>query len=136
MTEPRKSYTNEDVIGSIEAMLAHESDAEIRARLLVLYRIASILADTSHSSDNATKEVALLKQAFEIHEKDQEKTSNRIIGAGKAFAIIFIVVQGFLGYIGTKFVEQHQENTVAISRLIEKVQKIETNIFVNGQPKP
>ena len=124
--------SDEDVVHSIEQMLANESDPETRMRLLVLYRISVLLVDTIHIAQLTKTEVKALQLEVNEHIKEQEKLTNRVFGGAKVIAIVFMVVQGIFGYMASSVFDQHQKNTIEIHKLVDTVKKLETEVY-NGR---
>lgn len=131
----RRRQSDDEVVNSLEKMLAEESDSEVRMRLLVLYRIAVMLVDTIHVGNITRTEVKELNEKISTHIERQQQTSNKILGGAKVISIVFIVVQSIFGYVATKFLDQHQYNTVQIHKLVDKVERLETSVFGNATKK-
>lgn len=129
MQQCHHRISDEDVVHSIEQMLASESDSETRMRLLVLYRISVLLVDTIHITQITRTEVKDLQTEVSSHIKEQEQMSNRILGGAKVVAVLFLAVQGILGYSASKVLEQHQQNTIEIHKIVDNVKKLETEIY-------
>ena len=110
-------------------MLASESDPEIRMRLLVLYRISVLLVDTIHITQLTRTEVKDLQTEVSTHIKEQEQMANKILGGAKVIAVVFLAIQGVFGYVATKVLEQHQQNTIEIHKLVDNVKKLETEFY-------
>ena len=128
-----KRISDDDVVHSIENMLASESNPETRMRLLVLYRISVLLVDTIHITQLTKAELKTLQAEVTAHNKEQEQTSNRLLGGAKVVATVFLIVQGVFGYVATNLLEQHQSNTIQIHRLVDKVEKLETKVYTIDQ---
>lgn len=122
--------SDEDVVHSIEQMLASESDPETRMRLLVLYRISVLLVDTIHISQLTKTEVKALQLEVSEHIREQERLTNRLFGGARVIAIVFMVVQGIFGYAASTIFDQHQSNTIEIHKLVDTVKKLETEVYV------
>lgn len=129
MQQSHNRVSDEDVVHSIEQMLASESDPETRMRLLVLYRISVLLVDTIHITQLTRTEVKDLQTEVTTHIKEQEQLSNRLLGGAKVIAVVFLAIQGIFGYVATKVLEQHQQNTIEIHKLVDKVKKLETDVY-------
>lgn len=129
MQQSHHRISDEDVVHSIEKMLASESDPETRMRLLVLYRISVLLVDNIHITQLTRTEVKDLQTEVSSHIKEQEQMANRILGGAKVIAAVFLAIQGVFGYVATKVLEQHQQNTIEIHKLVDNVKKIETEIY-------
>lgn len=129
MQQSHNRISDEDVVHSIEQMLASESDPETRMRLLVLYRISVLLVDTIHITQLTRTEVKDLQTEVTTHIKEQEQLSNRLLGGAKVIAVVFLAIQGIFGYVATKVLEQHQQNTIEIHKLVDKVKKLETDVY-------
>jgi len=129
MQQSHHRVSDEDVVHSIEQMLASESDPETRMRLLVLYRISVLLVDNIHITQLTRTEVKDLQTEVTTHIKEQEQLSNRLLGGAKAIAVVFLAIQGIFGYVATKVLEQHQQNTIEIHKLVDKVKKLETDVY-------
>lgn len=129
MQQSHHRISDEDVVHSIEQMLASESDPETRMRLLVLYRISVLLVDNIHITQLTRTEVKDLQTEVSSHIKEQEQMANRILGGAKVIAVVFLAIQGVFGYVATKVLEQHQQNTIEIHKLVDNVKKIETEIY-------
>lgn len=129
MPQAHHRISDEDVVHSIEQMLASESDPETRMRLLVLYRISVLLVDTIHITQLTRTEVKDLQTEVSTHIKEQEQMANRILGGAKVIAVVFLAIQGVFGYVATKVLEQHQQNTIEIHKLVDNVKKLETEFY-------
>lgn len=129
MQQSHHRISDEDVVHSIEQMLASESDPETRMRLLVLYRISVLLVDTIHITQLTRTEVKDLQNEVSSHIKEQEQMANRILGGAKVIAVVFLAIQGVFGYVATKVLEQHQQNTIEIHKLVDNVKKLETEFY-------
>lgn len=129
MHQSHHRISDEDVVHSIEQMLASESDPETRMRLLVLYRISVLLVDTVHITQLTRTEVKDLQTEVTSHIKEQERMANRILGGAKVIAIVFLAIQGIFGYVTAKVLEQHQQNTIEIHKLVDNVKKLETEVY-------
>jgi len=129
MHQSHHRISDEDVVHSIEQMLASESDPETRMRLLVLYRISVLLVDTIHITQLTRTEVKDLQTEVSTHIKEQEHMANRILGGAKVIAVVFLAIQGVFGYVATKVLEQHQQNTIEIHKLVDNVKKLETEFY-------
>lgn len=129
MHQSRHRISDEDVVHSIEQMLASESDPETRMRLLVLYRISVLLVDTIHITQLTRTELKDLQTEVTSHIKEQERMANRILGGAKAIAVVFLAIQGVFGYVVTQVLEQHQQNTIEIHKLVDNVKKLETEVY-------
>lgn len=129
MPQSHHRISDDDVVHSIEQMLASESDPETRMRLLVLYRISVLLVDTIHITQLTRTEVKDLQTEVSTHIKEQEQMANRILGGAKVIAVVFLAIQGVFGYVATKVLEQHQQNTIEIHKLIDNVKKLETEVY-------
>ena len=134
MDHRHSRISDEDLVHSIEQLLANESDPETRMRLLVLYRISVLLVDTIHISQVTKTEVKALQLEVSEHIKDQEKLTNRLFGGTKVIAIVFLVAQGVLGYTASAVFDQHQANTIEIHKLNDTVRKLETEVFPGRKP--
>ena len=130
MHQSHHRISDEDVVHSIEQMLASESDPETRMRLLVLYRISVLLVDTIHFTQLTRTEVKDLQNEVSSHIKEQEQMANRILGGAKVIAVVFLAIQGVFGYAATKVLEQHQQNTIEIHKLVDNVKKLETEVYI------
>lgn len=129
MHQSHHRISDEDVVHSIEQMLASESDPETRMRLLVLYRISVLLVDTIHIAQLTRTEVKDLQTELDYHIKEQEQMANRILGGAKVIAVAFLAVQGVFGYVASNVLEQHQQNTIEIHKLVDNLKKVETEIY-------
>lgn len=129
MQQSHHRISDEDVVHSIEQMLASESDPETRMRLLVLYRISVLLVDTIYITQLTRTEVKDLQNEVSSHIKEQEQMANRILGGAKVIAVVFLAIQGVFGYVATKVLEQHQQNTIEIHKLVDNVKKLETEFY-------
>lgn len=130
----QQNYTrisDDEVSRSIESMLAAEVDTEIRLRLLVLYKISVMLSDNIHLTQITRSEVKDLQSVVSEHIKTQEKMSNRLYGGFKVVAAMFVAIQGVFGYVGSSMLEQHQQNTIQVHRLVDKVEKLEKEVHTN-----
>lgn len=128
---PHSRISDDEVSRSIESMLAAEADVESRLRLLVLYKISVMLSDNINITNITRGEVKDLQESVEKHIESQERVSNRIFGGAKVLGVMFVAIQGLFGYVGSSMLEQHQQNTIQVHKLIDKVQKLETDVFDN-----
>ena len=130
MDQQRHSrISDDDLVSSIEQMLANEPNPETRMRLLVLYRISVLLVTNIHIAQMTKTEVNTLQSEIADHIKQQEKFTNRAFGAARVMAFVILAVQGIFGYSASKVLEQHQTNTIEIHKLVDAVKKLETEVY-------
>lgn len=83
----------------IEALIQEEADPRERARLLILYQIASVLIDNVSAVRETTQEFKDHRLEYEAHITREEALINQGRGLWRALGAVIVVVQATLGYL-------------------------------------
>lgn len=93
----------------IEALIQDESDPRERARLLILYQIATVLIDNVSAVRETTDEFRNHRVEYEGHVKREEAYINQGRGMWRVVGAIVVVAQGTLGYLYYEHVDAMRE---------------------------
>ena len=101
---------SDDVIRHrLQELIELEPDPKERARLLIMMQISGLLIDNVQSVRTLTTELHEHRSEFSIHIDEERKLFNQGRGAWRVFLVSVAIVQGLLGYIYFKHIDEMRE---------------------------
>lgn len=82
----------------IEALIREEADPRERARLLILYQIASVLIDNVAAQRETTEEFRQHRVEYEAHIARENAYINQAKGMWRIATAVIVIAQAVLGY--------------------------------------
>ena len=89
----------------IEALIQEEADPRERARLLILYQIATVLIDNVAAVRETTEEFKQHRIEYEAHIAREESYINQGRGMWRIAGVVLLIAQASLGYLYTQHID-------------------------------
>lgn len=108
----------------IEALIQEEADPRERARLLILYQIASVLIDNVAAVRETTQEFKEHRLEYEQRVLREDALINQGKGIWRFLGAIIVVVQASFGYLYVEHIETLQAMQVTINNHSKQLEVI------------
>lgn len=117
----------------IEALIQEEADPRERARLLILYQIATVLIDNVAAVRETTDEFKKHRVDYDKHVEREEAFINQGKGMwtlagwiGGAFGVVLLVVQGALGYLYSQHIDAQRRIEAVVTTQGKDIEGLNT----------
>lgn len=110
-----KRRADQEMQQKIEALIQEEADPRERARLLILYQIATVLIDNVSAVRETTEEFRQHRIEYEAHVVREESYINQGRGMWRIAGVVLLIAQGSLGYLYTQHIDAMRRVEAAVT---------------------
>ena len=108
----------------IEALIQDEPDSRERARLLILYQIATVLIDNVSAVRETTKEFREHRLEYDSHIEREERYINQGRGMWRMAGAVVFIAQAMLGYLYYQHTDTMRGVQVVVSSISKDMETI------------
>lgn len=110
----------------IEALIQEEADPRERARLLILYQIATVLIDNVAAVRETTEEFKQHRIEYEAHIAREESYINQGRGMWRIAGVVLLIAQASLGYLYTQHIDAMRRVEAAVAAQGKDIDALKT----------
>lgn len=118
--------TDSEMQQKIESLIQEEADPRERARLLILYQIATVLIDNVAAVRETTDEFKAHRIEYDKHVEREEAYINQGRGMWRIAGAVILSAQAALGYLYSQHIEAMRRIEVVVSTQGKEIDSLKT----------